>query len=431
MKEIISTILDSWKSRELPETIARDIDISGYAKMKVRKIVVVTGFRRCGKTYLLLHFIKELLKGSSREKVVYINLEDERIPLKTEFLTELIPTIKQHFRMPDFLFLDEPQSIANWSKWLRRIYDTEQKAMLFVTGSSSKVSSGEIPTELRGRFLEIHVFPLSFKEFLKFKGVDVDLKEAVHSESGRVQILRGLNEYLEYGGLPEVVLSEEGKKEELVQSYYNTVVKMDIIEKFKVRNEEGMKALLRLLLNSTRYSISRLYDTMKSLNYQIGKTTVQEYISYMESSYFMHSLPIFSYNVKAELQYPRKAYFIDNSFITLFSSKFSKNKGRLYENLVFVELKRRSKKFYYWLSRQKEEVDFVILDGLKVKQLMQVSTDMDDLETRKRETKALLKASKELRCSNLIVITEDLDRKERLKGKTIVYRPLWKWLLDL
>lgn len=427
MKDIINTILYSWKSRDLPRTIERNIDLSNYLDMKVNKIIVVTGFRRSGKTYLLLQLIQNLLKNYTRKEVIYINFEDERIPLKTGFLTNMLPIIKQEFGKTEFLFLDEIQVIKNWSKWLRRVYDTETGTRFFVTGSTSKLSGREIPTELRGRFLEVHVYPLNFREFLKFRNVEIDERAAKHSEDEKAKVVRNFNEYLENGGLPEIVLSD--KKTELIQNYYNTVVKMDIIEKSGIRNEEGMKALIRLLLNSTHYSISKLYKTLKSLNYKIGKTTVQEYISYIESSYFMYSLPIFSHKVKDQIQYPRKLYFIDNAFLSL-SSKFLKNRGRLYENLVFIELKRRSKELYYWLSKQKEEVDFVVFDGMKTKQLIQVCYDISDLDTKKRETRALLKAGKELKCSNLLIITEDKEGKEKVKGKTIKYIPLWKWLLE-
>src|SRR3989344_7552721 len=169
MDKIIKTILAEWKSKKIPEIIPREINIQDYLNLKVNKIIVLNGFRRVGKTYILYGLANELLKSNSREEVVHINFEDERIPLKTEFLSGLLPTAEEIFdKKIRYLFLDELHNIPNWSKWLRRTYDN-LNLKIFVSGSSSRMSEEEIPTELRGRFLEIKIFPLSFKEFLKFK----------------------------------------------------------------------------------------------------------------------------------------------------------------------------------------------------------------------------------------------------------------------
>ena len=436
MIEIIRTIIGEWEGRELPEVIERSADLVDYIRMEPRKIIVITGFRRTGKTYLTYHLIKRLLeeKSKSREQVVYVNFEDERIPLEPTFLTSLLPTIKKtHTEQLEFLFLDEIQNIPNWSRWLRRVYDTE-KIRFFVTGSSSKMSSREIPTELRGRFLEVKIYPLSFTEFLRFKGITINEETVEYSENESGKMMRALKEYLEFGGMPEVVLASEGKKAEIIHSYYNTVVRRDIIERFKIRNEESLKALLRLLLNSTSYTISKLYNTLKSLNFEVGKGTIQSYLSYIEDSYFIYSLPMFSFKIKNQLQYARKVYFVDTAFLNVLSARYTKNSGRLYENLVFIELKRRqandpNQNVYYWRSPRKEEVDFVLKHGLKVEQLIQVCYDVNDYDTKKRETKALLKASKELECNNLVVITEDYEAVEEINGKRIKFIPLYRWLL--
>ncbi|MEA3378935.1 MAG: ATP-binding protein [Nanoarchaeota archaeon] len=432
MEDIAKTILTEWKGRKLPGAIERDIDLSSYATSKINKIIVITGFRRAGKTYILYNLIRKLFEEKNRDNVIFLNFEDERIPLKTEFLTNLFPTIKQTSKKPQLLFLDELHTMPNWSKWLRRIYDTEN-IRIFVTGSSSKMSGEEIPTELRGRFLEIKVMPLGFKEFLRFKNINLNLKDIDYSENEKAKMFRALNEYIKFGGMPEIVLADESKKLEIIHSYYNTVVRKDIIERFDIRNEESLKALLRLLLNSTLYSISKMYDTLKSLNFEVGKGTIQNYLQYIENSYFMYSLPIFSRRVKDQLQYPRKIYFIDNAFLSFISTKFSTNLGRLYENLVFLELKRRQasnlSELYYWRSQAKEEVDFIVKQGTKVKQLIQVCYDISDYDTKKRELKALAKASDELKCNNLLVITEDKGGEEKLKGKKVKYIPLWKWFL--
>jgi predicted AAA+ superfamily ATPase len=323
--------------------------------------------------------------------------------------------------------------MPDWGRWLRRIYDNEDFG-LFVTGSSSKVSSKEIPTELRGRCLEVKVFPLSFREFLRFKNIEIDKKKLQYSENEKTKTVRALDEYLQFGGMPEVVLASEDKKAEFLQQYYGTVVRRDIIERFNVKNEEGLKALIRLLLNSTQYSISRLYNTMKSLNYEIGKTTILNYINYVESSYFIYSLPIISPKVKNQLQYPRKIYFIDNGFINTLSTRYTKNIGRLYENIVAIDLLRRFShinniELYYWRNRGGKEIDFVIKENLKIKQLIQVCSDIEYYDTKKREIDALIKASNQLKCKNLLIITKDYEGFEEIKNKKIKFLPLSKWLL--
>jgi predicted AAA+ superfamily ATPase len=433
MDRIIKTMLQEWKEKELPTILDREISLKDYLNLKLNKIIVLTGFRRVGKTYLILGLIKEMLKTKTKEEAVYLNFEDERIPLRTEFLTGIIPSLKEFYsKKTEFLFLDEVQNIPEWSKWLRRIHDNE-KIRIFVTGSTSKTSSKEIPTELRGRFLEVRVFPLSFKEFLGFKDIRFDIKSLEYSSEQKSAFKRAFEEYLVYGGLPEIVLSDENRKKEISQSYYQTVLRRDIAERYNIKNDESLKALLLLLLNSTHYSISKLYDNLKGMNYEVGKTTVQNYVSYIENSYFMLSLPIFSYKIKNRMQYQRKPYFIDNIFINSLSTQFSKNYGRLYENLVAISLFRKYEEVFYWKNMQNEEVDFVIKDGAKVKQLIQVCYNIDNLETKKREVKAILKASKELKCTNLLIITNDYESEEEqewfgIKAK-VKFVQLWKWLL--
>lgn len=434
MNETIKTILYNWIEKKLPEIIPRDISLEPYTTTTPRKIIVITGFRRVGKTYLLFNLIEKLLKSKTKGELVYINFDDERIPEQTSFLTDLLPTIKQTLKeKTSYLFLDEIQDMPQWNKWLRRIYDSEE-INIFITGSSSKVSSHEIPTELRGRCLEILVFPLSFNEFLRFKNIHIKTKQLPYEENQKATILKSLDEYIYYGGMPEVVLAPESLKFDILQQYYGTVVRKDIIERFNIKNEEGLKAIIRLLLNSKQYSISKLYDTMKSLQYQIGKTTILNYINYAETSYFLYSIPIFSYKIKDQMQYPRKHYFIDTGFINCLSTRHAKDIGRLYENIVAINLLRtqiqKGNNIFYWKDQRGKEVDFVIKDEIQVKQLIQVCSDIENYDTRKRETDALIKASDHLKCKDLLIITNDFYDIQKVKGKTIVFKPLYLWLLE-
>ncbi|MCK5321334.1 ATP-binding protein [Candidatus Pacearchaeota archaeon] len=425
--EIVKTILEEWREREFPEITTRDLNIDKYLSSKINKIIVLNGFRRVGKTYILLDELKKILKNKNRKEVIYINFEDERIPLKTEFLSQLFPEIiKVTGKVPDFIFLDEIQNFPAWSKWLRRVYDLYPKTKFFVTGSSSKMSLNKIPTELRGRYLLNKIFPLSFPEFLKFKKIDL--------QTNKNKLMNSFEEYLIYGGLPEIVLANTSERLEIAKSYYSSVVNRDLIETYSIRNKESMKAILSLLLNSTSYSYNRLYNSMKSLQHEIGKNTLIDYINFIEDSFFMFSLPIFSYKVKDRMQYPKKHYFIDNIFLSKISSNFSNNYGRLYENLVAVNLLKKEKEFFYWKNEEHEEVDFVVKGGLKIDKLIQVCSNLDDEGVMKREVRALIKASKELRCKNLLIITKDKEREETFEWfgvkRKIKLIPLWKWLLE-
>lgn len=430
MEEILKTILYEWQERKLPKVIKRNIRLETKKDTFLRKAKVITGFRRTGKTYLLFSLIQKLLKTYNRTQIIYINFEDERLPLKTEVLSGLLPTIRAVFgKDPAYLFLDELQNIPHWSKWLRRILD-QKEISIFATGSSSKMSSFEMPTELRGRSWETKVYPLDFDEFLRFKRKAVNWEKVKHLPDERAKLDFLFNEYLLWGGLPEVVLTPQERKQELLQNYFQTVVRKEIIERFQVKNEEVLKAFLKLLINSTSFSVSKMYNNLKSLSFKVGKTTLNSYLSYIESSYFLKQLFFYSPKMKSQLQYPRKAYFIDNGFLTSLSTKFSKNYGRLFENFVFWHLTKKGKNLFYCKNEKGEEVDFVLMENGKTKALYQVCFNLHDFETYQRETKSLLKAGKKFSCQNLYLIGKKPARKISEKEAKITFIDLAQFLRD-
>ncbi|MBI5620672.1 ATP-binding protein [Candidatus Gottesmanbacteria bacterium] len=406
MNTLLKTLLLEWKERTLPSIIRRESPLDTMPQPGTRNATVITGFRRVGKTYLVYEAIEKLLETHSRDDVVYINFEDERIlSLTTDLLTDLIPEIMAVYgKKPMYLFLDEIQLIPNWSKWVRRILDTES-IQLFITGSSSKMGSVELPTELRGRAWEVDVSPLSFREFLRFKNVHIDVKKTsfVADEMARFRFL--FDEYLTFGGLPAVVLTTLEKKRELLQSYFQTVVQRDISERHNIDNDTALRTLLKLLLNSNTMTISKLTNTLKSMSIPVGKSTIDNYLSYIEDSYFMKELYIYNQAVINQLQYPRKVYFIDTGFMTALSTKFSKNMGRLFENISFHALARKNETIHYYRDDTGCEVDFAILAEGKTTALYQVCFDMTDEETRMREVRSLIKAGRSLRCQNLNILT--------------------------
>lgn len=421
MDSFWETILSEWEQRALPEAFPREteVNVSGFAPLK--KVLVITGFRRTGKTYLMLSAVRKLLKTHLPKDVFYLNFEDERVPLTTQTLTDLLPAFESYFgQKPKFLFLDEIQNISLWSKYVRRILDSED-IQIFLTGSSSKMSSFELPTELRGRSFEFKVWPLTFSEFLIFKNEALDQQKLNFSPEERARFNFLFKEYLSFGGLPEVVRARTEDKERILQEYFKTVIKREIMELFKIKREEPLKTVAKLLFNSTYFTISKIYRDLKSQEMKIAKNTIGDYLSHLSSSYLFDPVLHWSNSYRQRLTKPQKAYFIDNGFITSLSTKFSQNSGRLFENLVARKLRQDNKEIYYFQDERKtHEVDFIVSANGQPAELVQACFDLSDPETQKREFRSLLTAGGKLGCKNLKIITGSFDKISSPEGIEIV-----------
>lgn len=400
------TILQEWAEKKIPDTYAREKEIDLKSLAPLTKIRVITGFRRTGKTYLVYSAIRKILQNYSKKEVLYINFEDERLPVKTETLTSLIPSFQSFFgQKPKYLFLDEVQNIPLWSKYIRRILDNEN-IEIFLTGSSSKMSSFELPTELRGRSLEQKVWPLTFREFLTFKKESFDKKALNNSNEQKARFNFLLNEYLIFGALPEVVLTPLENKANIIQEYFKTVIRREIAERYQLKKEEPVKNTAKLLLNSTYFTLSKIYRDLTSQGIKLNKNAVGDYFDYLSASYLFTPLAHFSFSMRSRITKPQKAYFIDNGFITSLSTKFSQNYGRLWENMICRELLSRNKEIYYFQNERKtDEVDFVVCEEDKPTSLLQACYDFSDRETLKREVGSLLRSGKKLSCQKLQILT--------------------------
>lgn len=415
------TVLVEWEQKSLPEIYPREteISLSGFAPLK--KILVITGFRRTGKTYLMLSAVRKLLKTHLAKDVFYLNFEDERIPLTTQTLTDLLPAFESYFgQKPKFLFLDEIQNVPLWSRYIRRILDTEN-IQIFLTGSSSKMSSFELPTELRGRSFELKVWPLTFGEFLIFKKETLDNQKLNFSLEERARFNFLFNEYLSFGGLPEVVRARPEDKTRLLQEYFKTVIRREIMERFEIKREEPLKTVTNLLFNSTYFTISKIYRDLKSQDIKIAKNTIGDYLSHLSSSYLFDPVLHWSNSYRERLTKPQKAFFIDNGFITSLSTKFSQNSGRLFENLVARKLRQDNKEIHYFQDERKShEVDFIVSAEGQPTELVQACFDLTDPETQKRELRSLLTAGGKLGCKNLKIITSSFAETSSLEDVSIV-----------
>ena len=426
IKEII---YEYWAST-LPSLKKRDFNFNLIELDLVNDIV---GIRRAGKTYLMFYIVNHLLKTRRLDKkaTIYINFENRRLyPLKKEYFNQIIEFVYAERLLDKFkkiyLFLDEIQNIEGWQHWIRSIYDDfKGRIKIFISGSNEKLLEKEYSMLLTGRHLTVNTFPLSFKEFLGFNDLSLN-KEKVLLEKEKSIAKKELGNFIKFGGFPEVVLNPQ--KEEILQQYFSDIVARDVVFKERVRKDLSLIEELGVyLINniSNLTSFRRLSNFFNSKGTKISLPTLQHYYQLFENAFLFFSVRMFSYKIKDQLQHPLKIYCIDTGLINALSFKISHNLGKLYENVVAVELKRRKKVLYYWKDYRQREVDFVVKKGLKVLQLIQASYGSEDIETEKREVEALFRASKELKCKNLLVITQDLEKEE----EGIKFIPLWKWLL--
>jgi len=428
---IKETIYEYW-DKELPEVFPREVETDSSDLIND-----VVGIRRCGKTFMMFSKIRELLKKVNKKSTIYINFENRKLfPLNTNYFNEIIEFIHSEKLLENgkvYLFLDEVQKIDGWEKFVRSIYDEfKGKIKIFVSGSNASLLSKDYGTLLTGRHLSKTLMPLSFKEFLKFKDYKIG---KVLIEKDRANIKKFLEEYLTFGGFPEVVLSEENK-EQILSQLFNDILSRDILSR-NVRKESILEEFAYYLSGNVTslLSFNKMSDYFKSRGIKVSVPTLESYFGLIKNSFLFFDNLIFSYKIKDQFQNPKKIYCIDNGIFNFIGLKFSKDYGKMYENSVFLKLKKESFdnrliNIFYWKNILHEEVDFVVNEGLKAKQLIQVCYNTENLETKKREIKALIKASEELKCSNLLVITKDYENEEKIDNKKIKFVPLWKWLLE-
>ncbi len=291
-------LIIEWQDLWIPDYRPRKIN-STIVDGDIRKILLFTGCRRAGKTYLMFQMIDELHRMNNVEKkdIIYINYEDERMKWETGVLTELLPTLVELYGERDYhLFLDEIHHIPKWDRWVRRVYDRYKNISIYLTSSSSKLSSTEIPGSLRGRTLAYEVFPLSFREFASFKGMELEEPERLTSIK-RANLKNLLNNYLDFGGFPEVVLeNSKRRKKIIIQDYFRTIITLDICERYGISNTPLMHEYVKFIVDQTYHSTNKTYNILKSRGRKVGKETLLNYTHYLEEVYFTFFLEIYSPN---------------------------------------------------------------------------------------------------------------------------------------
>ncbi len=396
--------------------------------LKTGEIAVIKGVRRAGKSTLMLQFVKKLVEeGLKEENTLVVNFEDPRFKnLDLELLDTIYETYMEELQVDGehLVVLDEVQEIEGWEKFSRYLQEAKRGNVL-ITGSSSKLLSEEYSTLLAGRHVDIEVFPLSFREFLDFKGVSIESRVDIIKHRHKIRNL--LREYMEFGGFPKVTLIEEGKGD-LLANYFRDIVIRDVQVRFRVRETAKLEELAKYYLTniSTLQSFNR---ARQALNLSLD--TVERFSRYFSIARLLFFVPKFSFSLKQQILNPKKVYCIDPGLRNIVSFKFAEDIGRIAENVVFLELFRSGKEVYYWRDRAGREVDFAVKEKLKVRELVQVCWRIEEEKTRKREIAALVKAMDELKLKEGLIITENTEGRENINGKWITYKPLWKWLVEV
>jgi uncharacterized protein len=388
--------------------VPRDVDAECLRKSLSRpNALAILGMRRCGKS--VLSWL--LLEG---KKYAYINFDDESLyGMSAKDLDLAVRAFYELYGDVEYMIFDEIQNVPGWELFINRMRRTKK---VIITGSNSQMLSGELASRLTGRHVDTVIYPFSFREFCRLKGVE-PATDYTTETAARMQA--ALDEYMEKGGLPEA----HSIGAHILKPVFGDIVKKDVEGRHRLKPGVAEALAKYLATNSScETSFSRLSKIFSVKKPQ----TMRSYLRYFEETYLFFILERFSYKLKEQAKAPKKVYCADTGIANAVSFKFSADFGRMYETAVASELKRRGAEFYYWKSHQNEEVDFVVKDGYNVSQLIQVCYDPSSQPASGRELRALAKAGKELRCKDLLVITRNIEKE----SGEVHFVPLWKWLLE-
>ncbi len=395
--------------------------------LKSKKIITLIGVRRCGKTSILYDTINQLTKTIPKEQIVFLNFEDERLEFNALNLDLILEGYRELYPHLDlsrcYFFFDEIQNVEGWEKFVRRVYDTISQH-IYITGSNSKLLSQDIATSLRGRTISYEVYPLSFKEYLDFLEIEVDF----YSSQSLAYMQKALLSFLTEGAFPEIIEEDAKTQRKILQEYFSVLIYKDLIERYKVQNVVALKFFLKRLLASSSkpISINKIFNDLKSNGIKISKNSLYDYLEYAQNIFF--SLTLERYDTKINLV-EKKIYSIDVGLNNALIFNFSDNIGKNMENALFLELKRRELDIYYHQDRS-SECDFIVLDRGKVTHAIQVTYEMKNEKTRKREIKGLVNACKAFGLSKgLIISFEERDAFE-VDSVSIEVLPLSEFLIE-
>lgn len=395
---------------------------------------VIIGMRRTGKTYRMFQKMRELLdSGVARQRLLYLNFEDERLgDVTVDILRNIDETYLRTFPAGDnavsYYFFDEIQYVPGWERFVRRILDRHD-VRFFLSGSSSRLLSREVATAMRGRALETRVFPFGFSEFLDARGQDVPADPKLAGHKKRAALENAFAEYLLIGGFPAALNLTDLDRRQMLQGYVNTVVLRDVVERHGVTGITVLRYLSRRLLASSasHFSVNKFHNELKSQGLKCSKDTLHDDLQHLEDAFLFSGMFLDTPSERRRMVNPRKIYAVDHGLVwACVPAGGAWGEGRALENLVFTELQRRGLQPSFALTPAGYEIDFMVQlpEGQRV--AMQVCADVSDPKTLQREVRSLLDTSKSTRRMILTLYHEQTIREG---DRAIDILPAWKWLL--
>lgn len=417
-KEMLKLVLVEQRESLLqkPIGIKREVLDHIISKIKLPHIIVLTGIRRCGKSTLLRQIIDDVYNN---DDFYYINFEDERLfNFNAKDFNQIYEALIELFGDKKTFFIDEIQNVSNFENFVRRFYDNGYK--FYITGSNAKLLSKEIGTKLTGRHLDIIVKPFSFKEFMTFKGMQFD-KNMIYKTESRAEIKSLFQEYLFGGSMPEYAMYKD--KELLMQIYEDVIIK-DIVVRYNIENIIRLKELYQYTI--TNFSNKFSFNSLKKIIDFGSVNTIKLHLGYLCETHLAKMITKFDYSIKKQLINEKKIYVIDNGFISAISTRITKDKGWLLENIVFNRLTDDFEIFYH---SGKSECDFILVERNKIKTAMQVTWELDETN-RDREINGLVEAMQTYDLKSGLLLTYDQEEEIIINLKKIHIQPIWKWLLE-
>lgn len=411
LKEILLDQKDVFHQKT--NLIERDIDLEKYTH--TGQVVIISGIRRCGKSSLL-YLIKEKMKLEAQD-FCYFNFDDERIIPDISLPENIFNLHIEIFGKEPVLFFDEIQNIPHWEKFINRIH--EKGIKVFVTGSNAMLLSSEISSSLTGRNKVIELFPFSFREYLRYIGNKYVIKGLTSKQ--RALINKDFNQYFGYGGFPLVVKENDL---ELINAYFQDILYRDIVSRYRLSQVKEIKEIGLYFASNVGKLFS--YSTLQAITGIKSLSSISDYLGYYEQSYLFFLLKKFDFSVKKQIMNPKKVYSIDPGFIHRLGFNFSENKGRVLENIIYLELLRRGKEVYYHAG--KYECDFLVKEGLKIVEAIQVAYTLnrDNFE---REYNGLKEALQLYGLSEGAILVNDTNISSQQIPDGIKVIEAWKWLL--